>query len=518
MTKGSAHRSIKMVFLGMIACLGMSNVRAARPSVTFSRDIAPIAFVHCSSCHRPGGGGPFNLVHYNDFKKRSKQVMEVVESRFMPPWHAVKTDYDFANDATLSDDAVQLIREWVLTGAPEGDPKELPPMPKYVEGWELGQPDIVLTMDLAYQVPADGPDIYRYFGFPLDLPEDRWVRALEYRPGCREVAHHALVFATDDKNWRIQDAEDEAVGFKKWTGQGRGSRRIISWALGMNARVFPDGIGLPIRKGEDLVLQAHFHPSGTSEEEISKIGIYLLDRKPERESIEVQIPQSFGSLSGIEIPAGVEDYTLRESFVLPVDVKAYSTSPHAHYIGKKFELNAYFPTGDKRALLRVDDWDFAWQHIYRYQDPLLLPAGTRLETVIQWDNSAENPFNPFSPPKQINWGPYSEDEMGSILLDVVAVNRRDEGKLNRALREYRSITLENLVVSQEDALSVGVEMVEGPLRKAAAQVLERHDVDRDGRLSSQERSKARQYYREKGYDGGLQRGETAAGLRVQLNQ
>jgi hypothetical protein len=331
------------------------------------------------------------------------------------------------------------------------------------------------------------------------------------------VAHHALVFATDDKNWRFQDAEDEAAGFEKWTGQGRGSRRIISWALGMNARVFPDGIGVPIRKGEDLVLQAHFHPSGTTEEEISRIGIYLSDRKPERESIEVQIPQGFGSLSGIEIPAGVEDYTLRESFVLPVDVKAYSTAPHAHYIGRKFELNAYLPSGDKRALLRVDHWDFAWQHIYRYQDPLLLPAGTRLETVIQWDNSAENPFNPFSPPKQINWGPYSEDEMGSILLNVVAVNRRDEGKLNRALREYRSITLENLVMSQEDALSGGVEMVEKPLQKSAAQVLERHDADGDGRLSSQERLSARQYYREKGFDGGLQRGGPAVGLRVQLN-
>jgi hypothetical protein len=503
-----------MVFLGLIACLGVRDVCAARPSVTFSRDIAPIAFEHCSSCHRPGGGGPFNLVHYADFKKRSKQVMEVVESRFMPPWHAVKTDYDFANDPTLSDDAVQLIRKWVLAGAPEGDPKDLPMMREYVEGWELGQPDIVLTMDSVYQVPADGPDIYRYFGFPLDLPEDRWVRALEYRPGCREVAHHALVFATDDKNWRIQDAEDEAAGFEKWTGQGRGSRRIISWALGMNARVFPDGVGLLINKGEDLVLQAHFHPSGTTQEEISKIGIYFADRRPERESIEVQIPQSFGSLSGIEIPAGVEDYTLRESFILPVDVKAYATSPHAHYIGRQFELNAFLPAGEKRALLRVDDWDFAWQHLYQYQDPFLLPAGTRLESVIQWDNSAANPFNP---PKQINWGPYSDDEMGSILLDVVAVNSLDEGKLNRALRDYRLMTLENLVVSQEDALASGVEMVEEPLRKAATQVLEKHDADRDGQLNSQERMNARQYYQENGFDGGLQRGGNVSGLRVQLN-
>ena len=505
-----------MIFLGMIACLGVTEGWAARPSVTFSRDIAPIAFEHCTSCHRPGGGGPFNLVHYTDFQKRSKQVMEVIDSRFMPPWHAVKTDFDFANDPTLSDDAVQLFRDWVLAGTPEGDPRELPAMPKYVEGWELGQPDVVLTMDSAYQVPADGPDIYRYFGFPLDLPEDRWVRALEYRPGCREVAHHALVFATDDKGWRSLDAEDDATGFEKWTRQGRGSRRIISWALGMNARVFPDGVGVVIKKGEDLVLQAHFHPSGTTEEEISRIGIYFSDRTPDRESIEVQIPQSFGSLSGIEIPAGVDDYTLRESFVLPVDVKAYSTAPHAHYIGKKFELNAYLPTGDKRALLRVVDWDFAWQHIYRYENPLLLPAGTRLEAVIQWDNSAENPFNPFSPPKQINWGPYSEDEMGSILLNVVSVNRRDEGMLNRALREYRSITLENLVVSQTDALSEGIEMVEEPLKKPAAKVLKKHDADGDGRLNSQERVNARQFYREKGFDEGLQRGVTGSGLRVQL--
>ena len=517
MTRYGTQRSLGVLLFGVVAFLGFQDAWAAPSSVTFSRDIAPIVFEHCSSCHRTGGGGPFNLVDYSDFKRRSKQVGEVVESGFMPPWHAVKTDHDFANDLSLSEGEVELIGEWVKSGAPEGDPKDLPAMPTYVEGWELGQPDIVLSMDRAYQVPADGPDIYRYFGFPLNLPEDRWVRALEYRPGCREVAHHALVFATDDKDWPSLDSEDEAAGFEKWTRQGRGSRRIISWALGMNARVFPDGIGVQIRKGEDLVLQAHFHPSGTTENEISKIGIYFADRKPERESIEVQIPQSFGSLSGIEIPAGVEDYTLRESFILPVDVTAYSTVPHAHYIGKRFELNAFLPNGETQALLRVDDWDFAWQHMYRFAEPFLLPSGTRLETVIQWDNSADNPFNPFSPPRQIDWGPYSEDEMGSIILDVVAVNQRDQGTLNRVLREYRSTTLENLLVSQEAALQGGIEGVEKSHRRTASQVLKQHDMDGDGRLNQPEREKARQSYREKGFDGGLQRGRATAGLRVQLN-
>ena len=485
--------------------------------VTFSRDIAPIVFEHCSSCHRKGGGGPFELIDFKDFRKRSRQIKEVVETRFMPPWHAVKTQHAFSNNLSLSDDEVRLIQRWVDAGAPEGDASRLPKMPSYVEGWELGQPDVVLKMDRAYTVPADGPDIYRYFGFSLNLPEDRWVRALEYRPGRRSVAHHALVYATDDREWQTLDDEDEAIGFEKWTGQRRGSRRIVSWALGTNARVFPEGIGLVIKKGEDLILQSHFHPSGTPEDEISSIGIYFAERKPERESIEVQVPQSFGSLSGIEIPAGAADYTLRESFIIPVDVKAYSTMPHAHYIGKEFELNAYLPGGEKQSLLRVDEWDFAWQHLYRYADPFVLPKGTRLETVIRWDNSAGNPYNPFSPPKQINWGPFSEDEMGSIILDVVAVDRRDERRLKQALRDHRTATLESLLLSGREALAEGLKSVERRGRRIAQEVLKKHDLDGNGRLDDGERAKARRFYREKGFDGGLQRAVSGGRLQAGIN-
>lgn len=496
-------RGLLLLVAGLSAA-GQDLASEAR-SVTFSKDVAPILYDHCSSCHQADAGAPFKLTSYRDAKRRARQIREVVEDRFMPPWHAEKTDFPFANDPTLTDDEIKLIQAWVEQGAVEGNLEDLPAMPVASRGWELGEPDLVLTMDRAYRVPAEGPDIYRYFGFELNLPEDRWVRAMQYLPGEREVAHHALVFATDSKEWRDLDAAEEAVGFEKWQDQGRSSRRVLSWALGMNARVFPEGIGLVLKKGQDLVLQSHFHPSGAVADEVSSIGIYFADSPAKRETVEIQIPQNFGSLSGIEIPAGVSDYTLRESYTVPVDVQAHATLPHAHYIGKTFELNAYFPDGRRRDLLRIDEWNFAWQLLYRFRDPLLIPAGTRLETVITWDNTAENPYNPYSPPQQIDWGPYSEDEMGSIILDVVAVNDGDEGKLRRSLRDYRNRTIENLFVSQDGALAQGLEAVQRNHRRIAERVLRLHDQNGDLRLDANELEQARKHYRDQGFDGGLQR-------------
>ncbi len=500
-------KPIVFSFLALVSVPGVTFGEAAE--VTFSRDVAPIVYEHCTNCHREGGGAPFHLTNYAQFRKRAKQVREVVTDRFMPPWHAVPTDYRFGNDLSLTDDELAVIQRWVDGGAEEGNAADLPPMPDYVEGWELGQPDVVLSMDEGFPVPAEGPDIYRYFGFDLDLPEDRWVRALEYQPGARSVAHHALVFTTPSGSWKPDDERDPGVGFEEWHGQREGSERIISWAIGMNARVFPEGVGVRIKRGQDLVLQTHLHPSGKAESERSSIGIYFADRVPERESIEVQIPQSFGSVSGIVIPAGQENYTLRESFVLPAAVRAYATLPHAHYIGKQFELTATFPDGAVHELLRIEDWDFAWQHLYQYESPVLLPAGTRLETVIQWDNSAENPFNPFNPPQEIAWGAYSEDEMGSIILDVVAVDDAGERALQRGLRAHSRATVENLLLSQDAALEDGLEALKGHEREVAKRVLQKHDANGDGRLNAEERAAARARYREQGFDGGLQRNQTA---------
>lgn len=244
------------------------------------------------------------------------------------------------------------------------------------------------------------------------------------------------------------------------------------------------------------------------------IGIYFADGVPARESIEVQIPQSFGSLSGIEIPPGVDDYILRESYTLPVDVEVYAVMPHAHYIGKTFELTAYLPSGKKQELLRVPDWDFAWQHLYQLADRLVLPQGSRIETVIRWDNSADNPFNPYDPPRQIDWGPYSEDEMGSILLDVVAANLADERKLKRDLGRYRARTVENLFVSQEGVLKDGLESIEDRYRKIAGRVLRHHDTNQDGCLDRSERNRAREHYRSLGFDGALQRRHSPSRLQA----
>jgi hypothetical protein len=195
--------------------------------------------------------------------------------------------------------------------------------------------------------------------------------------------------------------------------------------LGQQPYSYPDGLALPLRKGSDLVLQYHFHPTGKAEIEQSSVGLYFAGSAPERQLLTLQFPALFGVFARVDIPAGEPRYQKEASWVLPVDVEAITVSAHAHYLGKRMELTAELPAGEVQTLLRIGDWDFAWQDVYQFRDSVPLPKGTRLRASIVWDNSADNPRNPFSPPRRVKWGEQSTDEMGSLLLQVVPARQSD---------------------------------------------------------------------------------------------
>jgi len=405
---------------------------AQRATTTFSETIAPIVYANCVTCHRPGEAAPFSLITYEDVRRRGKLLVTVTQQRLMPPWQAMHGYGDFEGERRLTDDQIKAIAAWVDAGMPQGDPVRMPPLPTFPDGWHLGSPDLVLKMAEPFDVPASGPDVFRNFVIPSGLTEDKWVRAVEFRPSARAVVHHALFAYVPGGSLRAVNGADGRPGFRGLapiglTGRGGGgSGPLGGWAVGGTPRFLPEGQALPIARNADVVLQMHFHPTGKPQREQSTIGIYFAQSAPERRMANLQLPGLFGVGAGIDIPAGEKTYAIESSATLPVDVTLFAVNPHAHYLGKEMKATATLPDGTSRPLLWIQDWDFNWQDGYNYKEPVVLPKGSRIDVRIVYDNSAGNPRNPSSPPRRVQWGEQSTDEMGSIGFLLQPIRREDE--------------------------------------------------------------------------------------------
>jgi hypothetical protein len=445
----------------VIAAWPSAPLVAAQTPVTFSEHVAPIVFANCTPCHRPGEAAPFSLLNYRDARPLAKAIASATASRVMPPWKAGPSDYAFDNARRLTDDQIATIQRWVTDGAAEGDPAKMPALPRFAEGWQLGQPDLAVSMTEAFDVSATGPDVYRNFVLPLGLDRDVWVRAIDFRPSARTVVHHSLFFLDATGAAREQDALDATPGFPggmgggRVVGQERGLAAILGngnaqaqadgvaraaglggWALGGRALELPPGLAFFVPKGADLILSTHFHPSGTAQHEKSSVGLYFASEPPTQAFTTIQLPPVFGVFEGLDIAAGQERYTISDSFVIPVDVRAFSVGAHAHYLGKEFTLKATLPDGTVKTLLAIGDWDFSWQERYRFKEFVSLPKGTRLDATVSYDNSAANKRNPSRPPVRVYWGEESTDEMGSIGLQVVAAEKGTLPQLQQAIAAH----------------------------------------------------------------------------------
>ncbi|HEV2691727.1 MAG TPA: hypothetical protein VG347_02415 [Verrucomicrobiae bacterium] len=439
-----------MKFLPAISALALALPLVMRGAgadapVTFNRDIAPIVFQNCSACHRPGEAAPFALLSYNDTAKKAKMIAKVTASHQMPPWKAEPASYAYRDERRLTDAQISLIQKWVDAGTPEGNASDKPEAPKFASGWPLGEPDLIVEMPSAYHVPADGPDIYRNLAVPLGLKEDKWVTAIDMRPSARAVVHHVLYFADPKGTAHERAPQGDEPGF---SGMRTGaSVPLGGWAVGAQPHFFPEGLAMQLPKGSDLVIQYHFHPTGKPEAEKSVIGLYFAKQAPTRTLTRIQMPPHYSLFSDLNIPAGEKDFVIRDSYTLPAAVDGVGVTAHAHYIAKQMKMTATLPGGEVKTLLWIKDWDFAWQDKYFFQQLVPLPAGTRLDSEIHWDNSAENPRNPTSPPVNVAWGEETKDEMGSISLIAVA---HDEGDI-RTLRT--DIALREKKVAREKMLS-----------------------------------------------------------------
>jgi hypothetical protein len=405
-------------------------------SVTFNRDIAPIIHRECSACHRPGEAAPFPLLTYNEVAKKAKTIAKVTAARVMPPWKAEPASYAYRDERHLTDDQIRLLQDWVIQGMPEGT-GQAPEPPQFGSGWRLGEPDLVVEMPAAYRIPADGPDIYRNIAVPLGLKEDQWLAAIDMRPSARAVVHHVLYFADPSGRAHEKSQQGDQPGFSGMRAAGA-TVPLGGWAVGAQAQFYPEGLALKVPKGSDLVIQYHFHPTGKPEAEKSVIGLYFAKKTPDRSLTRIQMPPAYSLFSGLDIPAGEKDFVIRDTYTLPVAIDAVGIGAHAHYLGKQLTMTATLPGGEVKTLLSINDWDFAWQDRYFFKELVPLPKDTRLDVEIHWDNSADNPRNPSSPPVRVTWGEESKDEMGSISLIAVAQKQSDHRALQWSLSGRRN--------------------------------------------------------------------------------
>jgi Flp pilus assembly protein TadD/mono/diheme cytochrome c family protein len=390
---------------------------AAAPAVTFARDVAPILFARCAPCHRPGGAAPFPLLSYKDARTRADLIADLTAKRLMPPWPPEPGYGEFAGARRLSDAELDVIQRWVEAGAPEGNRADLPPAPAWPEGWQLGKPDLIVTMPDAYTLPPDGPDVFQKLVLPIPVSGRRYVKALEFRPGNARVVHHAIMHV--DRTGSARGAAHAAGaepgrGGMIFTEGETPDGHFLGWSPGEMPAMGREELAWPLDQGTDLLLQLHLMPTGKPETIRASVGFFFTDAPPSRVGLGLQL----GSYV-IDILPGDKQYTVEDRYVLPVDVEAYAIYPHAHYLGREIAAHAVLPDGTTRWLVWIKDWNFDWQGEYRYARPVDLPKGTTLVARFTYDNSSDNPRNPNRPPARVRYGGRSSDEMANVWLQVV---------------------------------------------------------------------------------------------------
>ena len=382
-------------------------------------------------CHRPGGDAPFSLLTYSAVRQRAKIVAAVTARRQMPPWKAETDAGAFEGLQPLSAKEIDAIRQWADSAMPEGEPGDLPKVPHWSDGWQLGSPDLVVTAPQAYTLQADGADEYRTFVIPVPIERRRNVRGMEFRPGAAGVVHHANILLDQTPRSRELDERDPSPGYDGPLARTamNPEGHFLGYTPGRPDPLLPKGLAWRLDPGTDLVLQLHLKPTGRPETIRPLAAFYFTDDTPARIPFIMRLGRQ-----ALDIAPGEKSYRITDSYVVPVDLQLQSLKPHAHYLAREIRALATFPDGTTKRLLYIRDWDFKWQNVYRFATPVALPRGSTLAMEFTYDNSDSNARNPTRPPRAVTWGPASTDEMGDLWVQVLP---RDDGARAILARDFR---------------------------------------------------------------------------------
>lgn len=455
--------TVGLMALGCLVMLRGVNASDSdsEAGVTFSKDVAPIFFKNCVDCHRPNDIAPMSLETYKDARPWARSIRQMVASREMPPWHADPKFGHFTNDMRLSQHDVDTIVKWVDEGAKEGNPKDLPPLPKAAEGgWQIGTPDLVLKMEEPYTVTPNQPDEYLYFSLPTNFKQDMWIQAAEIHPGVKKVVHHVIafveppemaamskmaggafgeggghhgnsIFYQDGKLRRVKmDAKvvDDGCAtanggdsFREETagegGDGEGFALLAGYAPGKEPDVWPEGMAKKVPAGSIIVFQIHYSNfrGGVDKavQDQTSIGLKFAKTPPTRQIVTLGIENTM-----FKIAPGDPDHLVTSCYTFPRDVELIDYMPHMHLRGKDMRYDVVYPDGRKETVLNVPEFNFNWQTMYLLDKPVQIPKGTKMIITAHFDNSERNKYNP-DPTKAVRWGDPTYDEMMIGWMDEV---------------------------------------------------------------------------------------------------
>lgn len=419
---------------------GERVAEAPRPKLpdkpNFNQHIAPLIHDRCVTCHRSGQVAPFTLITLDDIKKRGQQLVEVTKSGYMPPFLPDPKATHYKNARYLFDDEVAMLERWVDQGYEPG-PGQPPEPPTFSSDWQLGEPDLVVSMDKEYTLPAEGDNVFRHFVLPLANKGRRYIKGFEFRTTNARVVHHARFLFDGTSQSRILDEADPEPGFA--VGMGIGSGRDpeghwLGWTPGKQPVFREEKYAWPLDPGQDLIVELHMLPTGKPEPLKCEFALYYSETKP----TDLPVVMRLGPAT-IDIPPGEKKYSHTEEFRIPVDVRVLNVYPHAHLLAQRMVSHARLPSGKKICLLDIAEWDFNWQDEYQYAEPIRLPAGTIIDMEFVYNNSEDNIRNPHSPPKRVVQGSDTDDEMGDLWFQMIPVKRRQREELQHAVNRREAM-------------------------------------------------------------------------------
>jgi hypothetical protein len=387
--------------------------------------VAPVLQKRCQACHRPGEAAPFSMLTYKDARPWAAAMKRAAVSRTMPPWHADPSVGHFGNDRRLTEQEIEIIARWADAGAPEGDPAKAPAPIAFLDGWNIGKPDMILEMPQPFSVPAQGTIDYQWIVMPTGLDKDTWIAGVEVRPGDRSVVHHVIAFyRRPGSKWLVE--AKPGVPTPKGSGDseaGMSDGAIGGYVPGLPAARLTPGRAIFLPAGSDIVLQVHYNATGKATTDRTKVGILFAGADVVERSFQLGLANP-----SFVIPPGDPNYPVDADITVDTDVRVVGFTPHMHLRGKSFEFRAVFPDGAREVLLRVPKYDFNWQLTYNLAEERVFPKGTRFEATAIFDNSPSNRFNP-DPKASVRFGDQTWDEMMVGFIDIAIKPDQDLAKL-----------------------------------------------------------------------------------------
>jgi hypothetical protein len=398
--------------------------------INFYEHIAPIIHKNCTPCHQPNKLGPFNLISYEDVAKRAKFIGKVTETRYMPPFPADRKFQSYLNERGLTVGEITKIKLWIEGGMKEGTLKptvesERRSAQQSTES-DLVKPDLVLKMNKPYQISGENVEDFRFFSLPSKTATDQYITAIGFKAGNKKNVHHSRLMVDTTNNIRaidgLSETDPKVYEFQK---TGLKEEFLYGWVPGNDKISFPQGTGIKLNANSDFLLNMHYAPSPVPDTDQSEIQLYFAKDKIEREVRNFTLRENDISNKPFLIKAN-QKATFFISKKIDKAMSLISVMPHMHLIGKTFRAFVITPNGEVINLVKIDNWEFNWQMTYQFNTLLKVPVGSTIIIEGTYDNTAENPENPNSPPHDIAYGWGTKDEMFNLVLYYLDYKEGDE--------------------------------------------------------------------------------------------